>query len=164
MGGVTAGALYEFCDGGKLVLCGGLGDVACVEEETEKGCLSGALTGDHERVPSDVAGEGIEGVASCSGVHAVWGEVVGVNDGGRGANLLAGLEEVGVVWKEVVVAVIDDERHGEEDVGDGGHSEGWPGGEAGAGMIKEGPQRSRASDTEPIGSLRPKYYLYRGSI
>ena len=36
VGSVAAAPLYEFCDGGELVLAGSLGDVAGVEEETEK--------------------------------------------------------------------------------------------------------------------------------
>ena len=108
VGSVAAAALNELCDGGELVLGGRLRDVAGVEEETEKGGLSGALAGDHEGVASDV---GIEGVASCSGVHAV----DGVNDGGRGADGRAGCVAVGVVGGEWLVAVVDDELHGEDD-------------------------------------------------
>lgn len=88
VGGVAAAALDKLCDGGELVLGGGVGDVAGVEEETEKGGLSGALAGHHEGVASDVGG--IEGAGSCSGVHAVWGVAVGVHGGGRGAPGVAG--------------------------------------------------------------------------
>lgn len=112
VGSVAAGALDELCDGGQLVLGGGWRYVAGVEEETEKGGLSGALAGHHEGVASDVAGGGIEGVGSCSGVHAV----DGVNDGGRGADGGAGCVAVGDVGGEWVVAVVDGERHGEDDV------------------------------------------------
>lgn len=116
VGSVAAAALDELCDGGELVLGGRMGDVAGVEEETEKGSLSGALTGDHEGVAS-----GIEGVVRCSGVHAV----VGVNDGGRGADGMAGNGSVDVVVEEREIAVVDDERHGEDDVHTGGTERGF---------------------------------------
>lgn len=131
VGSVAAASLDELCDGSELVLVGREGDVAGVEEEAEEGRLSGALAGDHEGVASGVAGEGIEGVVGCSGVHDV-------REGGRGADS---------VGDEGELAVVDDERHGEDDVRaspfGGDRATSCPRGEAGAGDDKRG------STTEP---------------
>ena len=50
VGGVGRRCLYEFCEGEELVCGCGVGDVGCVDEETEEGSLSGALSCYHEGV------------------------------------------------------------------------------------------------------------------
>ena len=133
VGCVAAAALHELGDGGELVLAGGGGDVAGVEEEAEEGRLSGALAGDHERVAAGI------------GVHGT------------------DLASVAVVGGEL--AAVYGERHGPCESVRGGTERGLPARRGWRGAIKEGPQRSRASDTEPIGT-RPELCIlhYRGTI
>jgi hypothetical protein len=54
VGCMTAATLHELCDGGELVLGGCWGDFTGVQEKTQKGSLAGALTSDHNCIPTEV--------------------------------------------------------------------------------------------------------------